>query len=310
MSKKTKIILVCVFLLLVISLGVGVFLYFKKTQQVKKDDAVAVSVKENPKNINPTNLPKPDNQPSLPGDRGVICGSDAIKNLKQLENNKRYLTRVQGADQSAPAYFNDYLLCALFVKDQSSVTHGEFFGKADGFSQASFANNFFAEFSSWGAIFKSVDCSSAQASDAVANLKKAVLSPTENSAPADLSNSADTKFMANLRDVSSPDLCGFFKRNAEVIARFEKQDFCAGDIYCKATIADNVDTCKGLVSDDDKRSCRDNVWYQRALRNNDMNLCSNVETAQQNIACQAYFLGDNSDMCNGLINEINDKFCK
>ncbi len=311
MSKKIKIILFCVGLLSLAGAIVLVFLYYNQIGQLQQDTAGSVDNANSTQSVSAPALGEIKNDViNNPGTSEVICGRESIKNTKPIEDGKIYVTRVSGADQNSVAYYNDYLLCKMFITEKTASIAEDFIGTENNFSQSSFAENFFTEFSSWGAIFKSSDCGSVEVSNAVSNMKKAVLSPAENSAPADLSNDINIKFSNNLRNVSSADLCGFFKRNADTIAKFEKEDFCAGDLYCQATIKDDINVCAGLASEDDKKSCRDNTWYQRALRSNNIATCANVESSQQNIACQAYFLNQFSNMCDGLINTINDKFCK
>lgn len=323
MSNKTKVLIIFVITLLLVVISVGGYGYLKKMRQVSqekigqnvaqdtKEDAATKEPEKRDLDENVSKEIKDDNPNSADNLKKGICGKNDIAKGKTLEAGKQYVTRIQNIDQSAVAYYNHYLFCKLFTgADVNGVLAGIINSDSGGFSQKDFASEWFIKLKASNDIFKSKSCDSQEVSMAVFDYKRALLSPKEGSAPSNLPDNINGGLRSNLVNISSADLCGFFKRTSGVVDRLERDNFCAGNLECQGLLKDDTDVCSGFGNDADRKMCVDSVLYFRALRNNDPSACSKVETFHRNIACQAYFLKNDAGMCDGLSNDINEKFCK
>lgn len=319
MSGKMKLVLMSAGLVLVLAVVVGSAFYFMKGREVSREGTSSTGVGTESADGTEDVGSKSDSPTSAPStiirtaEKSFICKRKGIENLKPIEADKKYVTRIPGAEQNDGAYYNDYLFCTSFLDGRKGVPTEDYVEGSDSISQRSMANKWFAEFSVWNDIFGSSDCGSHEVDISVNRFKQLLLSQDGNAAAqGGFQNTFQDGFRTNLANISSADMCGFFKRVPETLFRLRAADFCSGNFECQALMDDDTSLCDRMDFgiDSDKAACRDNVWYQRALKSGDVKKCTNMETSYKNIACQAYFLGKYTDMCNGLINDINEKFCK
>lgn len=240
-----------------------------------------------------------------------ICERKGIVDMAQIDNDSQVITRVEAANKDESAYYNDYLFCESLANGGRS---GDVFNNTieiSDFSQKAYLLDKLAKLNSLNAMLKSSDCKSSDVVKAANDYKKVTLSPSNDSSPANLKNETMGNIKKNLSDIAPADLCGFFKRNNEVVEKLKSQDFCVGYAWCEAMIDDNLDACDKLASEDDKKSCRDDAWYLRAINGGNAEDCSNIGSSIKNISCQAYFLEDKKAMCKGIASEIKATFyCK
>ncbi len=300
MSNKIKVVLLGTVTVIILVVSLGVFFYQK--QQSLSQNSLQQNQSAN-QAADQGELPRVYEKP-------IICSKSDIANLAKLDSNKQYIFMPDGEAQSDISSYNNYLFCKLFLKNSSADMLDDLIGNSNDFSQKAYMQQWFAKLNSLNVIFKNVDCGSSDVNIAVNKYKKAILEPLSESAPINLSDNLTSNIKTNLSNISSLDLCGFFKRTPETVAKLKKDDFCAGSFECNALMNDDIEICTKLSNEGDVEMCKDNIWYQRALGGDDIGMCSNIKSFNMNIACQVYFI-DNDSMCDGMANDISNKFfCK
>lgn len=294
----------------------GIVVYFTRITRVEapSEDATQAPSVEIPTDQAPDaetgerafGEPKSDSEMTMD-----ICDRQGVVNRRPVEAGKAYATRPASADQSAQSQYNDYLFCTMFLSERNGSPAEGFIEGSDSFSQAVFARESFVSLDALNDIFGSDSCESEGVDAAVTRIKRTAFEPEEGAFPKDLQNEFVGGFEENLRNISSADLCGLFKRVPSVLERLKGADFCSGNPDCLALMNDDEALCDGIATgvDSDKTACRDTVRYHRALQSGDISECSEVELSYKNIACQAYFLGEHADMCDGLVNGFHEASC-
>lgn len=304
MLNNKKIILLLIISALILGSGSYV-MYFKKAQQVSQKITEKQQAPNDKNEVAQSTVIPQDNEVN------VICKDIDIANGSIIRDGKQYIIRSKAADLSSVSHYNDYIFCKLFSnKSVDEVLLAKAISdNSANFSQQAFFREWFVKLKSLNNILKSSNCDSEEIDDDVKNYKHSILSPETKSAPADLPNNISSTIAANLEKITSADLCSFLKHTPTALEKIN-ENFCAGNFECLAMLKDDATICNGYEFGDDKEMCSDNVWYLRALRKTDINICSNIKSSHKNIACQAYFLDSDPDMCNALANEIKKTFCK
>jgi hypothetical protein len=308
MTQKIKISLIIVGLLIVLGLvAIGSFYIGKANQGATQQ--VVPSVDNVSGNNIPTSSTGTNNSSATTSTinveneklKSLVCGGEDIKNIKPIENNKEYVTMSSSVAQVEAYHYNDYLFCKMFSGGQSGDILTSFIGSSDGnFSRSSFASRRFIETNTINTFLKSKDCNSKEVEDAVNGLKGVISETSGNS------------FENSFKNVSSSDICEFFKKVPATLNKLEASNFCSGSMDCQALMDNNIALCDNIKSEAEgsKVECKDTFLYQQALLNGDVTACLKLATPYKQIACQTYFLENRADMCDGLLNEINDSVCK